>query len=107
MGWIAFKTMGPEDVAKLKGAVSQFMTKQVYLKAPPAKANNAIKIASFNIQVFGEKKVGDPRIVDMLVKISRHFDIIAVQEVRSVQDNVIPLFVEALNADGSRYQFVI
>jgi hypothetical protein len=99
--------MSPETKEKLKEAVSQLMTKEAFNKAPPASPNNAIKIASFNIEVFGEKKVHEAPVVDVLVKICRHFDIIAVQEVRSVQDNVLPLFVQALNADGSHYNFVI
>jgi len=107
LGLYAFKNMSPETKEKLKEAVSQLMTKEAFNKAPPASPNDAIKIASFNIEVFGEKKVHEAPVVDVLVKICRHFDIIAVQEVRSVQDNVLPLFVQALNADGSHYNFVI
>ena len=118
LGLYAFQTMSPEDKAKLKDAVSKLMTKEVFHKAPPpAKVGEAIKIASFNIQVFGEKKLFDERklkagaeevrIVDVLVSICRHFDVIAIQEVRSEQQNVLPQFVEALNADGSHYNFVI
>ena len=107
LGVYAFNNMSPEDKAKLKDAVSKLMTKEAFNKAPPVSPTDAIKIASFNIQVFGEKKINDRAIVDVLVKVCRHFDVIAVQEVRSVQDNVLPLFVEALNADGSRYNFVI
>ncbi|HZL91350.1 MAG TPA: endonuclease/exonuclease/phosphatase family protein [Pirellulaceae bacterium] len=75
--------------------------------APPVKPNDAIRIATFNLNVFGEKKVNDPQVVDFLARICRHFDIIAVQEIRSLHQNVLPLFVEALNADGSRYEYVI
>ena len=75
--------------------------------APPVKPNDTIRIATFNLNVFGEKKVNDPQVVDYLVRICRHFDIIAVQEIRSLHQNVLPLFVEALNADGSHYEYVI
>jgi deoxyribonuclease-1-like protein len=108
LGWIAFKTLGPEGIKqKLQEAVSQLMTKEAFQKAPPVSPNDAIKIASFNIQVFGEKKVNDPGIVDVLIKVCRHFDIIAIQEIRAEQQNVLPRFLQALNADGSRYEFVI
>jgi endonuclease/exonuclease/phosphatase family metal-dependent hydrolase len=43
----------------------------------------------------------------VLVQIVRHFDIVAIQEVRSKDDAILPTFVAALNADGSRYDFVI
>lgn len=108
LGWIAFKTMGPEGIKeKLKEAVSQLMTKEAFTKAPPVSPNDAIKIASFNIQVFGEKKLANPGIVDVLVKVCRHFDVIAIQEVRSEQQNILPMFVQELNKDGSKYNFVI
>ena len=58
-----------------------------------------IRIASFNIQVFGEKKVGDPRVRSLLVEIIRQFDVVAIQEIRSQQD-ILPQFVDAINADG-------
>jgi len=71
------------------------------------KPNDAIRIASFNIQVFGEAKIAKHQVVDVLARVVRNFDIVAVQEVRAKSDSVIPQFVSAINADGSRYQFVI
>ena len=71
------------------------------------KPTDAITICSFNIQVFGESKISKPQVVDVLAKVVRKFDIVAVQEVRAKSDSVIPQFLSAINADGSRYQFVI
>ena len=78
-----------------------------HLAAPPVKPTDTIRIATFNLHVFGEKKVNDPSVVDYLTQICRHFDIIAVQEIRSQHQNVLPLLVQALNADGSHYEYVI
>lgn len=71
------------------------------------KPGDAIRIASYNIQVFGTTKMAKPQVVDTLVKTVRHFDIVAIQEVRAKEDTVLPSFVAAINADGSRYDFVI
>jgi len=71
------------------------------------KPTDAITICSFNIQVFGESKIAKHEVVDVLTKVVRNFDIVAVQEVRAKSDSVIPQFLSAINADGSRYQFVI
>ena len=71
------------------------------------KPTDAITICSFNIQVFGESKIAKPQVVDVLAKVVRKFDIVAVQEVRAKSDSVIPQFLSAINADGRRYQFVI
>jgi endonuclease/exonuclease/phosphatase family metal-dependent hydrolase len=77
--------------------------------APPPsdKPNDAVLIASFNIQVFGEAKLAKPQVVDVLTRVVRHFDVVAVQEVRAKSDSVVPTFVAAINADGSRYQYVV
>ncbi|MFM7108112.1 MAG: endonuclease/exonuclease/phosphatase family protein [Planctomycetaceae bacterium] len=76
---------------------------------PPAsgKPADALLIASFNIQVFGESKLAKPQVVDVLTKVVRRFDIVAVQEVRAKSDSIVPSFVAAINADGSRYDFII
>lgn len=66
-----------------------------------------IRIASFNIQVFGEQKVSNPDVVRILAEIVRHFDIIAVQEIRDEQQSLLPRFVEAVNAPGLRFDHMI
>lgn len=75
--------------------------------AAPGKPADAITIGSFNIQVFGESKIAKPQVVDVLARVVRGFDVVAIQEVRAKSDGVIPQFVSAINADGSRYQYVI
>ena len=64
-------------------------------------------IASFNIQVFGESKMAKQHVVEVLARVVRKFDIVAIQEVRAKSDEIIPSFVRAVNADGSRYHYVI
>jgi len=74
---------------------------------PSGKPTDAVLIASFNIQVFGEAKLAKPQVVDVLTQVVRRFDIVAVQEVRAKSDSIVPNFVAAINADGSRYQYVV
>lgn len=68
---------------------------------------DAIFIASFNIQVFGTSKLAKQPVVEVLAKVIRNFDVVAIQEVRAKSTEVIPSFVKHVNADGSRYQYVI
>lgn len=68
---------------------------------------DAILIASFNIQVFGTSKLAKQHVVDVLAQVIRNFDVVAIQEVRAKSNEVIPSFVKHVNADGSRYQYVI
>jgi endonuclease/exonuclease/phosphatase family metal-dependent hydrolase len=74
---------------------------------PIAKPWDAILVSSFNIQVFGESKLAKPQVVEILARVTRKFDIVAIQEVRAKSDDIIPQFVRAVNADGSRYAHVI
>lgn len=83
------------------------ITQETSRQAPPAQAGDTIRIASFNIQVFGESKLSNRAVMDKIVKICRHFDVIAIQEIRANDQNIMPQFVQMLNSDGSRYDFAI
>ncbi len=71
-----------------------------------ARDGNSIRVAAFNIQVFGEKKMSNPRVVALMAEIVRQFDIVAIQEVRSKTD-ILPRFVDQINATGRHYDYVI
>jgi deoxyribonuclease-1-like protein len=74
---------------------------------PVAEAGNTVTICSFNIQVFGTSKMGKPDVMRVIVDVIRRFDIVAIQEVRSKDDTIVPRLVQMINADGHQYQFVI
>lgn len=71
------------------------------------KPAETMTIATFNIQVFGESKLSKTWVVEILAQVVRQFDVVAIQEIRAKSDQIIPQFVEAVNADGSRYNYVI
>lgn len=73
----------------------------------PARSSNAVRVASFNIQVFGESKLAKPEVVNSLVQVIRRFDVIAIQEIRATSQTVLPQFLAQINADGSHYDYVI
>jgi deoxyribonuclease-1-like protein len=77
--------------------------------APPAAVGNGstIRIASFNIQVFGNSKASKPYVMHTLADIVRQFDIVAVQEIRSKNEYLIPNFVQLVNQSGRRFGHVI
>lgn len=76
-------------------------------RSSPGPQGDSITIASFNIQVFGQSKLNKPDVMEVLTKIVRQFDVVAIQEVRSSQQDVLPRFVSMLNADGSRFDYAI
>lgn len=92
--------VGPTQHEQNRGAVSAQLAAS---RKPP----NSLLISSFNIQVLGVSKMSKPGVVDILADVIRQFDIVAVQEVRAKDDNIIPALVEAVNANGARYSYLI
>lgn len=84
------------------------------LNAPPPGAlvstqrpGDKLLIASFNIQVFGTSKLAKSDAMAVIVQTIRQFDIVAIQEVRAKEDHILPKLVDALNQNGSRYNYLI
>ena len=80
--------------------------------SPPPSATGAasgptIRIASFNIQVFGNTKASKSYVMETLAQIIRQFDVVAIQEIRSQNEYLIPNFVKRINRTGKRYDHVI
>ena len=76
--------------------------------APPVtRAGETIRIASFNIQVFGTSKANKPHVMEKLAQIVRQFDVIAIQEIRSKDQGIIPEFVDLINSADRQYDYVI
>ncbi|MDX1948167.1 MAG: endonuclease/exonuclease/phosphatase family protein [Pirellulaceae bacterium] len=75
---------------------------------PPPRATDTIRVATWNIQVFGESKLADAAVMNVIVKVLRNFDVVAIQEVRAQSQDILPQLVAMLNADGrSHYDYVI
>jgi deoxyribonuclease-1-like protein len=55
-------------------------------QVPPQRGGPAIRIASFNIQVFGDKKAENRNVMQTLAAIIRNFQLVAIQEVRTKND---------------------
>lgn len=73
----------------------------------PDDSDPRIRVASFNIQVFGRAKFGKPEVIEILAQVVRRFDVVAVQEIRCSDPSLLPNFVNLVNANGAEYDFVI
>jgi endonuclease/exonuclease/phosphatase family metal-dependent hydrolase len=68
----------------------------------------AIRIASFNIQVFGDAKGSKPYIMATLAAIIHNFQIVAIQEIRTQDDYFIDNFLRTyVNTNGRVYDRVV
>jgi deoxyribonuclease-1-like protein len=73
---------------------------------PVARDGGTVRIASFNIQVFGEKKLADIRVRSFLAEVIRQFDVVAIQEIRC-QHEILPQFLDVINSTGRHYDYVV
>ncbi len=90
-----------------RGAVATVDAPQTTTVPVAANAGGTIRIASFNIQVFGESKLAKPQVMQILAQVIRRFDVVAIQEVRATTQDVLPRFLQMINAEGASYDFVI
>ncbi len=66
-----------------------------------------IRVASFNVESLGPAKLDKPHVMMLLVSILRQYDIVALQQIRSSRDDILPMLVERLNQSGRRYDYII
>lgn len=72
----------------------------------PADAE-VIRIATLPLSTLSPSTLGVPQMMDVLVDFMRRFDMIAVQNLRTVDDSTLPTFVSMVNAQGARYAYLL
>jgi deoxyribonuclease-1-like protein len=77
------------------------------ISAASARNTGTVRVATFNIQVYGVSKAGKPEVMRILADVVRRFDVVAIQEIRAIDQTVLPQLVELANADGRAYDFVL
>lgn len=68
---------------------------------------DTIKIASFNIQIFGVSKAGKPDVMDILADTICKFDLAAIQEIRDKTGTAINDLEAAVDALGTYYDYIV
>jgi deoxyribonuclease-1-like protein len=69
--------------------------------------DGTIKIAAFNVQVFGQSKRSKPQVMDILTRTAREFDVMLVQEIRDASETTAQYYLDAINdMPGPDYSFV-
>lgn len=68
---------------------------------------DTIRIASFNVSGWGDAKRDQPAVTEMLVRLIGQFDVIALQDIRSKRDDLLPNLMIELNRAGRAFDFMI
>jgi uncharacterized repeat protein (TIGR02543 family) len=71
-------------------------------------SESALKVAAFNIQVFGKTKREKEDVMDVLKKIAQEFDIMLVEEIRDAEDETASYYCQKINeaAGYHKYDFI-
>ncbi len=72
----------------------------------PAPEAATIKVAAFNIQVFGRAKRSKPEVMEVLADVAREFDVMLVQEIRDSSGETAPAYLDHINGGGESYAYV-
>lgn len=63
--------------------------------------DDVARIATFNIKVFGETKMGKTEVISELVNITLRYDMVVVQEIKDLDQTVPYDFLDAINAQSN------
>ncbi len=101
-----------KNPAVIDGIPNKPDSQPVITPAGPPAANtsqdNTVRLAAFNLQIFGTTKAGKPEVMEMLSKTIRNFDVVAVQEIRDASQTALPSLKNAVNdLAGPKYDFIV
>jgi deoxyribonuclease-1-like protein len=77
------------------------------VQLPVERQSSTIRIASFDVQKFDTAKLGKPQVMKVLADVMRRFDVVAIQEICTPRDDLMPRFIEQVNATGRHYDYVV
>ena len=81
---------------------------EVRKPAIQSKSLTEITVGTFNIQRFGPSQLGKPSVMKTLVEIVRRFDVIAIQEIKDKEVDVVQRFLKFFNKrTGGQYDYVL
>jgi len=75
--------------------------------AMPQRTATTLIIGSFNMQRLGPTKLKDQWVMEHYADIIRRFDVLALEEVTSSDQNTLPALLQHVNANGARYSYTL
>jgi len=73
----------------------------------PGQEAPTIRVAAFNIQIFGQSKRSEADVMEVLVRAAREFDVVLVQEIRDSSGETAPAYLAGINSlEGPTYAYV-
>ena len=88
-------------------AVAEQPVADSFVSASPSRSIKGLKVASWALDGFGPTKLANPAARQNVARVVRQFDVIALQQIASIERDLIPRLVEAINQGDGRYDFVV
>ena len=73
----------------------------------PARAFRNIRVASWALDGFGPTKLSNPLARKNVAHVIRGFDVVALQQIASIERDLVPRLVDAINQGDNRYDYVL
>jgi deoxyribonuclease-1-like protein len=84
-----------------------FASFYLFLQQDSMEEGTTVRIAAFNIQVFGRTKRQKDDVMAILTQIVREFDVVLIQEIRDSSKQTAPYFLQRINElDGPTYSYI-
>jgi endonuclease/exonuclease/phosphatase family metal-dependent hydrolase len=96
-----------KDTEAMNRKLLSFFLLLLLINASLVFSQGRISIASFNLRVFGQTKAAKEPVMDIIADIIRHFDIVAVQEIRDKEETAIYKLLSKVNRDRNEYALVV
>ncbi len=72
-----------------------------------AQPRDTIRIASFNLSGWSEARLERPGASEMLIQLISQFDVVALQDIRTKRDDLLPNLMIQMNRGGRAFDFII
>lgn len=99
---VALITIGCQDLSK-----PNFHRGLATPNAQLTTGEDKIKVATFNIKVFGKTKASKPEVMKKLVEIVSAYDVVAIQEFKDSSGQTPKDFLSAINDAGFNYGMIL
>jgi deoxyribonuclease-1-like protein len=103
IGWFFFNNFEITKDFQIRGKSPSTSATSANSDLPPLAGGESIRIATFNIEILGDAKIAKPDVLEKLGKICGQFDVVAIQELRAKDGQVvIDKLVAAIKATTGR-----
>ncbi|MGI9474719.1 MAG: deoxyribonuclease I [Rubripirellula sp.] len=82
-------------------------TREPISTAPVTRTIQNLKVASWALDGFGPTKLSNATARQNVARVIRQFDVIALQQIASVERDLVPRLVDAINHGDGRYDYVL